>query len=71
MINPVIISKKKPYDTEQGCLPLLGGPRKCKRYDEIEVSFLDINFKPQKQSYSGYIAQTIQHEVDYTNGVLI
>lgn len=71
MINPVITSKKKPYDTEEGCLSLLGGPRKCRRYEEIEVTFLDINFKPQKQIYSGYIAQIIQHEVDHTNGVLI
>lgn len=71
MINPVITSKKKPYDTEEGCLSLLGGPRKCKRYEEIEVSFQDINFKQQKQNYSGWIAQIIQHEVDHLNGVLI
>ena len=71
MINPKIISMKKPYDTEEGCLSLLGGPRKCKRYEEIEVSYLDINWKPQKQKYTGWVAQIIQHEVDHTNGVLI
>lgn len=71
MINPVIISKSKPYDTEEGCLSLLGGPRKCKRFEEIEVSFQDINFKTQRQKYSGWIAQIIQHEVDHTNGILI
>ena len=32
MFNPVILKKDKPYDTEEGCLSLLGGPRKCKRY---------------------------------------
>ena len=32
MFNPEIIKKSEPYDAEEGCLSLLGGPRKCKRY---------------------------------------
>ena len=32
MFNPEIIKKSDPYETEEGCLSLLGGPRKCKRY---------------------------------------
>lgn len=71
MINPVILKKEKPYQTEEGCLSLLGGPRKCTRYEEIEVEYLDINWKKQKQKYNGWIAQIIQHEVDHCNGVLI
>ena len=38
MLNPVILKKDKPYDTEEGCLSLLGGPRKCKRYKTIKSS---------------------------------
>ena len=71
MINPVILKKTKPYDTEESCLSLLGGPRKCKRYEEIEVEYLDINWKKQRQKYSGWTAQIIQHEADHCNGVLI
>ena len=71
MINPVILKKSKPYDTEESCLSLLGGPRKCKRYEEIEVEYLDINWNKQRQKYSGWTAQIIQHEVDHCNGVLI
>ena len=71
MINPKIVSKSKPYDTEEGCLSLLGGPRPCKRFEEIEVEFLDINWKPQKQKYSGWTAQIIQHECDHLEGILI
>lgn len=71
MFNPEFVSKKKPYDTQEGCLSLLGGPRKCKRYEEIEVSYLDINFQPQKKKYSGYLAQIIQHEMDHLDGILI
>ena len=71
MINPVILKKSKPYDTEESCLSLPGGPRKCKRYEEIEVEYLDINWKKQRRKYSGWTAQIIQHEVDHCNGVLI
>lgn len=70
MINPVIVKKSKPYAAEEGCLSL-SGVRKTTRYDEIEVSFQDINFKQQRQKYSGWIAQIIQHEIDHCNGILI
>lgn len=71
MVNPKIISAKRPYETEESCLSLLGGPRKCKRYEEIEVEYEDINFKKQRQTYTGYTAQIIQHECDHLNGILI
>lgn len=71
MINPKILSKDGPFETEEGCLSLLGGPRKCTRYENIEVSYLDINWNPKRQKYSGWTAQIIQHEIDHTNGVLI
>lgn len=32
MFNPEIIKKSGPYDAEEGCLSLLRGPRKYKRY---------------------------------------
>lgn len=31
MLNPEIIKKSEPYETEESCLSLLGGPRKTKR----------------------------------------
>lgn len=70
MINPFIIKKSKPYETEEGCLSL-NGVRKTTRYENIEVDFLDINFKKQRQKFSGFTAQIIQHEIDHCEGVLI
>ena len=43
MFNPVIVSKKGPYETEEGCLRLLCGPRKTKRFRKIKVEY-----NPQK-----------------------
>lgn len=70
MINPVIVKKSGPYEAEEGCLSL-SGIRKTTRYREIEVEYLDINFKKQRQKYIGWVAQIIQHEVDHCDGVLI
>lgn len=70
MINPVIRSKSEPYEAEEGCLSL-PGVRKTTRYDKIQVEFLDLSFHKQIQSYSGWIAQIIQHEIDHCDGILI
>ena len=70
MINPVIIKKSGEYQTEEGCLSLIG-ERKCKRYNEIEVEYLDINFTKQHRKYTGFVAEIIQHEIDHTNGIII
>lgn len=51
MINPVILKKEKPYETEESCLSLIG-VRKTKRYEMIEVEYLDRNFKNQKQVFT-------------------
>ncbi len=70
MINPVITRKSGAYQTEEGCLSL-DGVRSCTRYQDIEVDYLDQNFKKQHGKYSGWIAQIIQHEIDHCCGVVI
>lgn len=70
MVNPVITKKTGAFQTEEGCLSL-EGVRPCTRYQEIEVDFLDANFKKQHGKYSGWTAQIIQHEIDHCNGVVI
>ena len=68
MLNSVIVSKKEPYEAEEGCLSLKG-VRKTTRYQEIEVEYED--FKKQHQKYKGWVAQIIQHEVDHCEGIII
>ena len=70
MINPVIITKAKPYETEEGCLSLVG-VRKTTRYETIEVDYLDRNYKKQRQTFTGWTAQIIQHEIDHCDGIVI
>lgn len=71
MLNPEITKKSGPYETEEGCLSLLGGPRKCKRYRSIKVQWQTTDFQTRIKTFTGWPAQIIQHEIDHCNGILI
>ena len=70
MFNPVITSKSGLYQTEEGCLSLVG-VRKTTRYQDIEVEYYDFAWKKQRQKLSGWTAQIAQHEIDHCNGIVI
>lgn len=71
MFNPEIIEKSEPYETEEGCLSLLGGPRPVTRYNVIKVKWQNPGDMPYTAVYTGFTAQIIQHEIDHCNGILI
>ena len=71
MFNPEIIKAAEEYETEEGCLSLLGGPRKTKRYRKIKVRYQTEKMEVRLKTFEGWTAQIIQHEVDHCNGILI
>ncbi len=71
MFNPEIIKASGQYDTEEGCLSLLGGPRPCKRYQTIKVQWQNEQLQTRIKTFTGWTAQIIQHEIDHCNGILI
>ena len=71
MYNPEILKAEGAYDTEEGCLSLLGGPRKCRRFQKIKVRWQNEAFQTRIKTFSGWTAQIIQHEVDHCRGILI
>ena len=70
MMNPKLISKSGPYETEEGCLSL-DGTRTTMRYEIIEVEYQDRQFQRKRMKYGGWTAQIIQHEIDHLEGILI
>lgn len=70
MINPKVISKSGRYETEEGCLSL-SGRRKAVRYQNITVSYQDMQFQKHTQEFTRYTAQIIQHEIDHCDGIVI
>lgn len=70
MLNPVIIKKSGSYETEEGCLSL-PGTRKTRRWKSIKVQYQNEQFQTRLQTFTGWTAQIIQHEVDHCEGILI
>ena len=70
MYNPVLVKKDTPYETEEGCLSLVG-VRKTIRYENIEVEYYDSSWKKHRQKLSGWPAQICQHELDHLEGRII
>ena len=71
MLNPEILKASGEYEAEESCLSLLGGPRKCRRYQKIKVRYQTTSLQTRLKTYEGWTAQIIQHEIDHCNGILI
>ena len=70
MLNPEIIKKSGPYETEEDCLSLTG-TRKASRWKSIKVQYQNEKFQIRFKTFTGWTAQIIQHEIDHCEGVLI
>ena len=71
MLNPEIINTSGEYETQEGCLSLLGGPRKTKRFQKIKVKYQNTALQTRLKTFTGWTAQIIQLEIDHCNGILI
>ena len=70
MFNPEIVKASDRYETEEGCLSLVG-QRTTKRYKSIKVKYQNADFQTRFKTYTGWTAQIIQHEIDHCNGIII
>lgn len=71
MLNPALVShSNQRYEAEEGCLSLTG-TRTTQRWEQIEVAYQDMQMKEKRQTFSGFVAQIIQHEMDHCEGILI
>ena len=70
MFNPILLSYKGPYKTEEGCLSLTG-VRPTTRYETITVSYRDSKWQEQTITLTGFPAQICQHELDHLEGIII
>ena len=71
MLNPEIITQLGPYEAQEGCLSLQGGPRRTRRFQKIKVRYQTMEFQTRLKTFTGWTAQIIQHEIDHCNGILI
>ncbi len=70
-INANIVERTGDEVThDEGCLSLPTIREDVKRPSQITIEYLDENFNPVKETYSGFAARVVQHEYDHTEGIL-
>ena len=70
MFNPVIVKQSGPYEAQEGCLSLTG-VRKTKRFQTVKVQWQNEKFQTRLKTFTGWTAESIQHEIDHCEGSLI
>ncbi|MPN60880.1 Peptide deformylase [bioreactor metagenome] len=70
MFNPEIVKRSQPYQTEEGCLSLMG-ERPAKRYKSIKVQYQNRDFQVRYLTFTDFPAQIIQHEIDHCEGIIV
>ena len=70
--NAKIIRKswRKSAGMEE-CLSLPNKKFEVKRYNKITIRYQDAKGETLKESFEGFNARVVQHEIDHLNGVLI
>ncbi len=70
-INARILNEEgEEWKFNEGCLSIPKIREDVNRRPNIEIEYLDENFKKHKEKYDGVIARVIQHEYDHIEGKL-
>lgn len=70
LINPVIKSSSGEQCGYEGCLSIPEKQGSVKRYNEVEVEYLDENGEAKMLKATEFFARVIQHELDHLDGIL-
>ena len=68
--NPEILVSEGAQEDKEGCLsfPEIGGH--IVRAEQVTVTYLDAENRPQTITARGFLARALQHEIDHLNGIL-
>lgn len=71
MVNPeIVFMSNETALGEEGCLSVPDTRGEVVRAETIIVRYLTVAGKPCEQTYHGFAARIVQHEVDHLDGVL-
>jgi peptide deformylase len=71
MVNPVIGARSFPYHPDEGCLSVPGRFFRPLRHRFVDVSWCDVDGTMHRGSFTGLLAEIVEHEVDHLDGVLL
>lgn len=70
-INPQILDERgEKWEFSEGCLSIPEIREDVSRYEEVQLQYLDENFKSHTAWFKGLAARVIQHEYDHIEGKL-
>ena len=70
-INPVILKREgEIVEDFEGCLSINEIYGKVPRYSKVRLKALNIYGREVRLKAEGFLARTLQHEVDHTNGIV-
>lgn len=71
LINPEVVwTSDEPNVYEEGCLSVPEQFAEVTRPAEVEVQWLDLDGKTQRERFDGLWATCVQHEIDHLDGKL-
>lgn len=70
LVNPLITEHEGKQIDEEGCLSVPELTANVTRYQNITVSYQDLQGQPQELSTEDRFAVVLQHEIDHLNGIL-
>lgn len=71
-INPVIIEESKEQKRSgEACLSLPGMGAAFNRPKRVVLRFFDLDGELQEETFTGFWARAVKHEMDHLNGILI
>ena len=68
LINPKVVSGENKIEQEEGCLSFPKIYEKIKRWNKIQVEYVDLKGNLNKVEVEGFLAKAFQHEIDHLNG---
>lgn len=72
LINPEITKYEGKIEEDfEGCLSVKNIYGKIPRYSKVRIKAMDLSGKEVRLKAEGFLARTLQHEIDHTNGKVI
>jgi peptide deformylase len=70
-VNPEVVNASEARVTrEEGCLSIPGRVSRVTRPVEVSLRWQDLGGEPQEETFTGFAATCVQHEIDHLDGIL-
>ena len=69
-VNPVVMEASGECQLEEGCLSIPDVRENVSRPEKILLKYHSLTGETESETFDGWMARVLQHEIDHLNGVL-